>query len=903
MTLGIRPQFDGLTADAIPLDAGAIDDPGSPDGPARVFYRVDSRRITLREFWWGSRSSIVTLALFKLFRARVQTVMDDPSVETLAPFEVQASGMPGVIMQRLNTGTYQLKALGFHSPIWHVIEDDVNKVTTYLATLTHESGRVWARVHNRVWHVRTPAVSTVFCELVSELGDGRWLWSLTSKPDLLAPPSCTVVRDVDASPSQLLADHQVALGELGAVHVQLVPDQDALRASVERLHADVREFHLARGVLTRLTQDERQTAVAFRSSMKSAEDTGSQYPAILAEVERLQNKKSSRSNTIILLLVSAALFIGAGMTNMGGNGFSPKILAIIVAVLFVHEMGHWVAMRMFGYRNLKMFFIPFLGAAVSGQHYNVAGWKKVVVSLMGPLPGLVIGAGIGWLGVTLDQPQLITISLTALALNGFNLLPILPLDGGWVVQAILFSRHHLLELAFRIAALAALAILAIVLSDKVLTAVAIMMAVSLPAMYKLARITNELRKAHVPPGSDDGQTLPNATANAIIGRIKATFGAKLSNTVAAQYTLHIFENLNARPPGVLASVGFGILHFGSLGGAAAVAALIYVGMLAGDVRSVDASSLTLVRTPGDSVLATPRNVIVATFNTPDKLLAAVGDLQREGSRNVGVQRFGQALVIALPVENVIGLRTMQASLEQRGATVFVSMPDEPVQMQLSCTATSAPAGQALERELGGYFAGRALNLLPPWHPGISWSPDERARYGKARETHRSMARALTDVGNQPAIMALLSRLDSAYESEDTVHLARLEAERVVMFAEFRRSQLGAMRKDVTLDTAVVSAYSVVQDEADTTSANRARRTALMGPLLGQLPLVGGEPAPGTAEWSASGMMNADGTSINLPVVRYQNAFQGPPVLVRWLLANGCADIKYQFIAKGKPPRQ
>jgi hypothetical protein len=45
-------------------------------------------------------------------------------------------------------------------------------------------------------------------------------------------------------------------------------------------------------------------------------------------------------------------------------------------------------MRIFHYRDVRMFFIPFFGAAVSGRHYNIAGWKKAVVSMMGPVPAL-----------------------------------------------------------------------------------------------------------------------------------------------------------------------------------------------------------------------------------------------------------------------------------------------------------------------------------------------------------------------------------------------------------------------------------------------------------------------------------------------------------------------------------
>ena len=125
-------------------------------------------------------------------------------------------------------------------------------------------------------------------------------------------------------------------------------------------------------------------------------------------------------------------------------------------------------MRIFKYRNLRMFFIPFFGAAVSGQNYNVAGWKKAIVSLMGPLPGIFVGALVGCAGLLLHQPLLIKAATLTLILNGFNLLPVLPLDGGWVMHAGLFSRHYMLDTAFRVLAALALVVGGYFSTDRIL---------------------------------------------------------------------------------------------------------------------------------------------------------------------------------------------------------------------------------------------------------------------------------------------------------------------------------------------------------------------------------------------------------------------------------------------------
>ena len=112
-------------------------------------------------------------------------------------------------------------------------------------------------------------------------------------------------------------------------------------------------------------------------------------------------------------------------------------------------------MRAFGYRDLKVFFIPFLGAAVSGKSHEATGLQRALVSLAGPVPSLVlafvlaIGSGFGW-SVDLDFVGLM------LALNALNLLPFEPLDGGRFLNVVLYHRHPGAESVMR--AIGALAI-------------------------------------------------------------------------------------------------------------------------------------------------------------------------------------------------------------------------------------------------------------------------------------------------------------------------------------------------------------------------------------------------------------------------------------------------------------
>ncbi len=772
--------------------------------PARAprFYRVDSRAVTLREYGWGHPAAVLVGAATKLLRLRLPSSTDDPCVESLAPFEVDGAALDEEARGKLQPLVEELQALGFHSPIHHLIEDDLHHTDTCLVTLAHESGRAWARVHLRLWTFPAPHKQALFAECVTPFANGTFLWSLSSKPDLAAPRSCQVVRKTGASPSELWSLHQAALEKAGRRPIAAVGTADLVRQSLERHHAAVRAFHVGRGVFVPASAKDRAEVTRCAASRKASKAIGSRHPRVVAEMERLSSQPPAGKHGLLLLVVSAALFLGAFST--GNAPLSPRYLAILVPVLLFHEAGHWLAMRAFGYRNLKMFFIPFFGAAVSGRHYNVPGWKKAVVSLMGPLPGIVLGAVLGTLGLLLAKPLLVQIALVALILNAINLLPILPLDGGWVVQAILASRSILFEVVFRGLAVAALLAAGFLANDVALKVLGFVMLVSLPMSVKVARIAGELRRAELPPASPVDDSIPPATSAAIADRVAAAFTQRVNTPQLAQLSLTVFEALNARPPRLLASLSLAAVQLFGLLGAAVFTIAMAVGQggmgLAVFNGLTGAGALPQTELDPDrfaewraseseSLLEAPHNVVVASFGSAAEAERAAEDVKRKATAHAAGATFGQSLMLALPASDDAARQQWLAALRASASDVFVATKATPANVQISCEASSETAAQAIESEATDYFLAPGMRLVPPWIDRDTRTEDERAMHADAEP------------------------------------------------------------KDHAL--------------------------------------------------SATGFLVRTGQTVNLPYLRFASSFAGPPAMVRWLRAKGCAGFRYQLSAGGE----
>lgn len=121
--------------------------------------------------------------------------------------------------------------------------------------------------------------------------------------------------------------------------------------------------------------------------------------------------------------------------------FSFQFALALIGCLVFHEYGHVRAMKYFGMKTKGIYLVPFLGGlALSDEKINTR-WQDVVISIMGPMFGLILSVIL--LIIYLITGEMFFAGLAAFNafLNLFNLLPILPLDGGHVLKSISFSMN------------------------------------------------------------------------------------------------------------------------------------------------------------------------------------------------------------------------------------------------------------------------------------------------------------------------------------------------------------------------------------------------------------------------------------------------------------------------------
>ena len=122
----------------------------------------------------------------------------------------------------------------------------------------------------------------------------------------------------------------------------------------------------------------------------------------------------------------------AGYTLLWGWRFAVGFVLLIL----IHEMGHFIEARRQGLKPALPVFIPFLGAYVAIKDAPRDPWRNGLISLAGPFVG-GLGAFAFWAaGEALDSQLLVALAFSGFLLNLINLLPLLPLDGGFAWGAV-----------------------------------------------------------------------------------------------------------------------------------------------------------------------------------------------------------------------------------------------------------------------------------------------------------------------------------------------------------------------------------------------------------------------------------------------------------------------------------
>jgi Zn-dependent protease len=134
-----------------------------------------------------------------------------------------------------------------------------------------------------------------------------------------------------------------------------------------------------------------------------------------------------KAKFLFSMFVSAAFYVW-----LGGWWFGIGL----VVLLFVHEMGHVLEAKNQGLPVSAPLFIPFLGALITLKEMPHNAWREAKLAIAGPLLGSAGALAIYIAGVAADSRPLKALAFLGFFINLFNLLPIVPLDGGRISAAL-----------------------------------------------------------------------------------------------------------------------------------------------------------------------------------------------------------------------------------------------------------------------------------------------------------------------------------------------------------------------------------------------------------------------------------------------------------------------------------
>ncbi len=238
--------------------------------------------------------------------------------------------------------------------------------------------------------------------------------------------------------------------------------------------------------LTKLTQQRQEM-----SKVNPALQTTIPIELEVQEFQRTEEMRQGlmgRRLRIWLMIGSVAMFLVIYTRTI------PVVsLLLLIGVLILHEGGHLLAMKAFGYRDTTVLFLPFLGALATGHKDNASLSQKFWISLAGPLPGLLLGLGLAIATQGDGYPDWLNeLAFMLIFLNLFNLLPIYPLDGGQIADLLIFSRFPYLGVVFKSIGVVCLGLLG--LGEPVLLVFAGLIALGIPSSFRSAKVNVQLRR-------------------------------------------------------------------------------------------------------------------------------------------------------------------------------------------------------------------------------------------------------------------------------------------------------------------------------------------------------------------------------------------------------------------------
>lgn len=414
---------------------------------------------------------------------------------------VTLTKVPDAIADLHAQAQVELAALGFTGPRWRVlrIADGVDDETQFYAVHVNADGDV-CRLFPVAATDKPNRLNVVFA---TRLADGRTAIGQALDPffELVAPerfPSRTLGGATIAEHWQAHRDFVTSLGvardPAGASEAAIAAfDDEVFNESQRQLLDSGKAWRDSRGLARPTLAFAWRMLRALVQRPKPPPDTVPVPPARLAMLaqknQRVAERPAPRRMQAGLFVVSVVLFLA-----LGAVFWSVPMALTLLVVIAIHELGHYLAMRAFGYRNVQMLALPLVGGVTIGHEAKPDAARRAWMSLMGPLPGVVIGWAMLLALPHFDAPSWwMTAAWVFLGLNYLNVLPVPPLDGGHVVQALLPVRAAKLQAVFIVVACVVGAIGAYWLGFTLLAVLALLQLTLAGGHWQLARLIAHAR--------------------------------------------------------------------------------------------------------------------------------------------------------------------------------------------------------------------------------------------------------------------------------------------------------------------------------------------------------------------------------------------------------------------------
>jgi Zn-dependent protease len=288
-------------------------------------------------------------------------------------------------------------------------------------------------------------------------------------------------------------------------HATLDDVIDLVASSIAELRTDFRERGWAvpttDHTLDRFTLRGAFALTQYSRRMFGAQKTASRQPspapsenerllrieADLCAISRVAENPESAPGTPWSLLTVIGL---SGLLSFVAMAWlwNPYVAALILGAITLHEAGHAAVMRLLGYRDVHVFFVPLLGAVTVGRSVTTTVRDRLAVLLAGPVPGLWLAVILLVIDQTYAPATLLRMSaLALLILNGLNLLPFTPLDGGRALES-LTRPESVWRPVVHATSAAGLIAIALYLPDPVIASIGFVWAVLFPRQWRAYRL-------------------------------------------------------------------------------------------------------------------------------------------------------------------------------------------------------------------------------------------------------------------------------------------------------------------------------------------------------------------------------------------------------------------------------